>query len=233
MRGWCGPHNSRYRGGRETEAVAGRCDGEFGPQPRPQAASSRVRDLHSLSLSLFILHRDGSRRLASSVFTQPFEGVVQAVRQEGLVERPVRRLDYRNSRRCHVLPRALSPDDDQRLQEEFQRSDDLCAQALLLTRATGLRIGECVDLSVDCLRAVGDQQWALHVPLGKLYTERLVPADENIRMIVARLLRLRALGLRPPEKVFLKHFHFKMFWAILSHAGLSSPPCPSAQTAPG
>jgi hypothetical protein len=41
------------------------------------------------------------------------------------------------------------------------------------------------------------------------------------------------LGLRPPEKVFLKHFHFKMFWAILSHAGLSSPPCPSAQTAPG
>src|ERR1017187_1634754 len=42
-----------------------------------------------------------------------------------------------------------------------------------------------------------------------------------------------ALGLRPPEKVFLKHCHFKMFWAILSHAGLSSPPCPSAQTAPG
>ena len=41
------------------------------------------------------------------------------------------------------------------------------------------------------------------------------------------------LGLRPPEKVFLKHFHFKMFWAILNHAGLSSPPCPSAQTAPG
>lgn len=49
---------------------------------------------------------------------------------------------------------------------------------------------------MDCLRAVGDQQWALHVPLGKLYTERLVPADENIQMIVARLLRLRALA--PP-----------------------------------
>src|SRR5580700_2704437 len=30
------------------------------------------------------------------------------------------------------------------------------------------------------------------VPLGKLYTERLVPADENIRMIVVRLLQLRA-----------------------------------------
>jgi site-specific recombinase XerD len=91
-----------------------------------------------------------------------------------------------------VLPRALSPEEDQRLQEEFQRSDDLCSQALLLTRATGMRIGECVDLPLDCLRAVGDQQWVLHVPLGKLYTERLVPADENIRMIVVRLLQLRA-----------------------------------------
>jgi hypothetical protein len=49
---------------------------------------------------------------------------------------------------------------------------------------------------VDCLRGVGDQQWALHVPLGKLHTERLVPADENIRHIVARLLSLRALA--PP-----------------------------------
>src|ERR1022692_5246934 len=33
-------------------------------------------------------------------------------------------------------------------------------------------------------------------------------------------IRRASLGLRPPEKVFLKHFHFKMFWAILSHAGL-------------
>src|ERR1039457_3799912 len=31
-------------------------------------------------------------------------------------------------------------------------------------------------------------------------------------------IRTASLRLRPPEKVFLKHFHFKMFWAILSHA---------------
>jgi len=45
---------------------------------------------------------------------------------------------------------------------------------------------------LDCLRSLGDDQWALHVPLGKLYTERLIPADENIRQIVARILHLRA-----------------------------------------
>src|ERR1017187_4028614 len=45
-------------------------------------------------------------------------------------------------------------------------------------------------------------------------------------------IRSASLGLRPPEKVFLNHFHLERFWGILSHAGLSSPPCPSAQTAP-
>jgi hypothetical protein len=34
----------------------------------------------------------------------------------------------------------------------------------------------------------------LHVPLGKLYTERLVPVDENIRRIISRILDLRALA---------------------------------------
>jgi site-specific recombinase XerD len=106
----------------------------------------------------------------------------------------IRRQDFPPQPYC--LPRSLSPEDDQRLQEELRRTDDLSAQALLLTRATGIRIGECVDLAVDCLRGVGDQQWALHVPLGKLHTERLVPADETIRQILARLLSLRALA--PP-----------------------------------
>jgi hypothetical protein len=36
------------------------------------------------------------------------------------------------------------------------------------------------------------KQWALHVPLGKLHSERLVPVDDQVRQIVARLLVLRA-----------------------------------------
>jgi len=92
----------------------------------------------------------------------------------------------------HYLPRPLSPQDDQLLQQELSRTGDLPALALLLTRATGIRIGECIDLSLDCLRQIGPDQWALHVPLGKLHTERLVPADPDIRKIVARILTLRA-----------------------------------------
>jgi site-specific recombinase XerD len=92
----------------------------------------------------------------------------------------------------HYLPRALSPEEDQQLQQELRRTNDLLANALLLTRATGIRIGECIHLALDCLRSLGQNQWALHVPLGKLYTERLVPLDEDIRQIVSRILTLRA-----------------------------------------
>jgi site-specific recombinase XerD len=92
------------------------------------------------------------------------------------------------------LPRALSPEEDRQLQQELSRTNDLLSNALLLTRATGIRIGECIHLALDCLRSLGQHQWALQVPLGKLYTERLVPADEHVRQIVTHILTLRALA---------------------------------------
>jgi integrase len=61
--------------------------------------------------------------------------------------------------RPEYLPRALSPEDDYRLQEELRRADTLYSNALLLTRVTGIRIGECIHLPVDCLRHVGSEQW--------------------------------------------------------------------------
>jgi site-specific recombinase XerD len=109
----------------------------------------------------------------------------------------IRREDF--PPRPQYLPRPLSPEDDRLLLQELRRTDDLPANALLLTRATGIRIGECIDLPLDCLRQLGDGQWALHVPLGKLHTERLVPVDDDGRRIVARLLCLRALA--PPARL--------------------------------
>jgi site-specific recombinase XerD len=92
------------------------------------------------------------------------------------------------------LPRPLSPEEDQLLHQELLRTDDLYANALLLIRATGIRLGECIRLPLDCLRQLGPEQWALHVPLGKLHTERLVPADGEVRRIVERILKLRTLA---------------------------------------
>jgi site-specific recombinase XerD len=96
--------------------------------------------------------------------------------------------------RPQYLPRPLSPEDDQRLQEELHRADNLYSNALLLTRVTGIRIGECIHLPLDCLRHIGPEQWALHVPLGKLHTERLVPLDSEGIRLLQRILQWRALA---------------------------------------
>ena len=68
----------------------------------------------------------------------------------------------------HTLPRPLTAEQDRLLQEEFLRRNDLGANVFLLLRHTGMRIGECADLSSGCLRSTGPDWWAVHVPLGKL-----------------------------------------------------------------
>jgi integrase len=93
--------------------------------------------------------------------------------------------------RDQYLPKPLSPEDDQRLIQQLCRTDNLSSNVLLLLRATGMRIGECLSLAPDCLRHLGSQQWAMHVPLGKLHTERWIPVDDHARRIVERIRELR------------------------------------------
>jgi integrase len=91
------------------------------------------------------------------------------------------------------LPRPLTAEQDKLLQQEFLRRNDLGGNAFLLIRHTGMRIGECADLSFDCLRSTGPNQWAVHVPLGKLKTERMVPVDSFVGELVRRLQFFRSL----------------------------------------
>jgi integrase len=92
------------------------------------------------------------------------------------------------------LPRPLTREQDHLIQQELHRRNDFNSNVLLLLRHTGMRIGECIDLSVDCLRTVGPDQWAIHVPLGKLKTERWVPVDSMVCQLVDRIR-----SLRPPD----------------------------------
>lgn len=93
-----------------------------------------------------------------------------------------------------VLPRPLTPEDDDRLQTELRRGTDLFSSALLLTRLTGMRIGETVDLAADCLRHLGGDDWALHVPVGKLHNDRWTPVNGEVRELIARLRFLATLS---------------------------------------
>jgi site-specific recombinase XerD len=101
------------------------------------------------------------------------------------------------------MPRPLTDEQDQRLQEELRRRNDLGGNVFLLLRHTGMRIGECIDLSQDCLRSTGPNQWAVHVPLGKLQTERMVPVDAFVCELVQRLRFFRSLDPMLPDKWLL------------------------------
>ena len=96
--------------------------------------------------------------------------------------------------RDHYLPRPLPPEEDLRLQQQLRLTDTLEAHALRLIRATGIRVGECLDLPFHCLQQLSGQQAALRVPLGKLHSERWVPVDDGTRRVLARLVQLRALA---------------------------------------
>jgi site-specific recombinase XerD len=102
----------------------------------------------------------------------------------------------------HYLPRPLTADQDRLIQQELLRRDDRNSNAFLLLRHTGMRIGECADISFDCLRQVS-LGWALHVPLGKLKTERLVPVDSFVCQLVDRLRLLRSHDPLPADGFLL------------------------------
>ena len=97
------------------------------------------------------------------------------------------------------LPRPLAAEQDQLLQQEFLRRNDLGGNVFLLIRHTGMRIGECADLSSDCLHSTAPGQWAIHVPLGKLKTERMVPVDPFACELVQRLRFFRTLDPLPAD----------------------------------
>ena len=120
-------------------------------------------------------------------WTQPLPELAHLIRRQDVPRLPKR------------LPRPLSAQQDQLLQQEFLRRNDLGGNAFLLIRHTGMRIGECADLSYDCLRSTGPDQWAVHIPLGKLNTERLVPVDSFVGTLVQRLRFFRSLDPLPAD----------------------------------
>jgi integrase len=111
-------------------------------------------------------------------------------------------------------PRYLPVGADRRLGDALAASRyRLAADALLLQRACGLRIGELLDLELDCVHEVPGQGCWLKVPLGKLETERMVPLDEETLALLHRITATRSAGRpiprpragRPAQFLFTHH----------------------------
>jgi site-specific recombinase XerD len=146
---------------------------------------SKVRPLSTASyINQLIALRSLFNELA---WSEELAELVRLIRREDFPRPPQR------------LPRLLTLQQDQLLQQEFRRRNDLGGNVFLLLRHTGMRIGECADLSCDCLRSTGSEQWAIHVPLGKLKTERMVPVDFLACELVQRLAFFRSLDPLPAD----------------------------------
>jgi integrase len=164
-------------------------------------------------------HRTGAPTVASTVRkrAQNLGRFLDDITQWGWREAPPRRLIFTNDypRLPHPLPRYLPPDDDRALVAALEASPNrLLADALLLLRDTGLRIGELCDLELDCVHEVPGLGAWLKVPLGKLLTERMVPIDDETVALIDRIVANRSSGraLRHPRTGQLVDF-------LLTHQG--------------
>jgi integrase len=100
----------------------------------------------------------------------------------GWAERPSRGLVFASDvpRLPRPLPRALTPEQDGALMAAVaQLADPFARTAITLLRQAGLRLGECLDLELDCVIDYGHSGTWLRVPLGKLATERMVPLESS------------------------------------------------------
>jgi integrase len=139
------------------------------------------------------------------------------ITERGWPDAPTRRLVFPRDipRAPRPLPRYLPPDADHRLAQALHSSPNrLVADALLLGRATGLRVGELVGLELDCVHEIpGAGAW-LKVPLGKLDTERMVPLDDDTLALVDQIVATRSPGRPLPHPTSGRHAQF-----LLTHHG--------------
>ncbi|MGO9781588.1 MAG: tyrosine-type recombinase/integrase [Streptosporangiaceae bacterium] len=149
---------------------------------------------------------DRSRRVLAVM------GFLTDITEWGWPEAPARKLLFRddNPKLPQVLPRYLPVDIDRRLTEMLQDrpGNELAASALRLQRCCGLRIGELLDLELDCVHQVpGHGSW-LKIPLGKLETERMAPLDEDIVQLIDHITEIRSSGRPMPHPRYRRPAQF-------------------------
>jgi integrase len=149
---------------------------------------------------------DRSRRVLA------LAGFLTDITEWGWPEAPPRKLVFRDDipKLPQVLPRYLPVDVDRRLTQALTAHPDnqLAAAALRLQRSCGLRIGELLDLELDCVHELpGHGSW-LKIPLGKLDTERMVPLDPEILALIDHITEIRSPGRPMPHPRYRRPAQF-------------------------
>ena len=102
------------------------------------------------------------------------------------------------------LPRFIDDGAAKKLIQAARATDDPFARlAVEFLARTGLRRGEFLDLKVDSVVQIGAAYW-LHVPLGKLRTDRYIPLHPQLKELLDAWVADRPANLREPW-LFMAH----------------------------
>jgi integrase len=149
---------------------------------------------------------DRSRRVLA------LAGFLADITEWGWADAPPRKLVFRDDtpKLPRALPRYLPVDVDRRLTEALttRPENTLAAAALRLQRACGLRIGELLDLELDCVHDLPEHGSWLKVPLGKLDTERMIPIDTEISDLIDHIIEHRSPGRAIPHPRYRRPAQF-------------------------
>ena len=132
----------------------------------------------------------GGRTISITQFGQDVMGLrafFEDIAAWGWAAQPKRRLVFLSDlpQLPEPMPRALPPSKDQALMAAVAKLEDPFARTgLMVLRATGMRVGELLDLELDCVVNFGTHGTWLKVPLGKLATERMVPLDASAVAVI-------------------------------------------------
>jgi hypothetical protein len=83
------------------------------------------------------------------------------------------------------------------LQATRAHPDPFTRLAVEFLARTGLRKGEFCDLTIDSVVQIGSAYW-LHVPIGKLRTDRYIPLHPQLKDLLDDWIAHRPTGLREP-----------------------------------
>jgi integrase/recombinase XerD len=102
------------------------------------------------------------------------------------------------------LPRFIDDGAAKKLIQAARASNDPFARlAIEFLARTGLRRGEFLDLTIDSVVQIGAAYW-LHVPLGKLRTDRYIPLHPQLKELLDDWVSRRPASLREPW-LFMDH----------------------------
>jgi integrase len=102
--------------------------------------------------------------------------------------------------RDRPLPRFLDDPDAAKLLSAARELPDLFDRVCVEVLArTGMRKGEFLHLACDAVTVIGDRDW-LHVPVGKLHTDRYIPLHPRVKELLGQWLAHR--GAQPGKLMF-------------------------------